>query len=60
MPVPMGNPIRWSEMENSDELFLAMATPTPEDIEIAMAETIPILRALLEAELVEDEDIVGA
>jgi len=58
MPVPLGEPIRWSEMENSDELFLAMATPTPEEQEVARLDAIPLLKAFLEAELVEEEDII--
>jgi hypothetical protein len=46
-------------MEDSEELFLQMATPTSEDIEAARAEAVPFLRAFLEAQQVEKEAIVG-
>lgn len=57
--VPLGPPIRWSEMDDPEQLFLEMATPMLEEIEIAMAAAVAIAAALLNAELVEDEDIVG-
>lgn len=59
--VPLGPPIRWSEMEDSEQLFLEMATPTLEEILIAMAAAVAVAvaAALEDAELVEDEDIVG-
>ena len=56
----LGPPIIWSEMDGDvDEIFLEMATLSQEDIELAISEMVPELRAFLEAELLEEEDIIG-
>lgn len=58
--VPIGKAIRWfpdNEAE-ADKLAMEMATPTPEDIELAKASVKDKqLKALLEATLKEDEVI---
>ena len=59
MPVKPGKPIRWSEMANSDELFLEMATPTDEDVLITQTEIVSALSLFLNAPLVEQEEIIG-
>ena len=57
MAVPLGDYIRWSEMNSADfeDKFLELATPTEEEIELAKAEAVVPLKYLLEAELVEGE-----
>ena len=53
---PLGKEIQWSKLQaqDSDDIFLEMATQTPEIIELAKAQTVPALKPFLEAELRED------
>lgn len=58
MAKTLGEPIRWSEMDGEDVL-LELAIPSEEDIERARQMVVPALRILLNAPLVEEEDIIG-
>lgn len=60
--VPLGKAIRWfpDDETEADRLALEMATPTPEDIELAKASVKDrTLKALLEATLKEDDVITN-